>query len=626
MIEGFIRTNPSHTAKPWEFSMAERFTTGWLRPAAVVAALVCCNPATAADADRDPLKVWEVHLTIAADEFEAMQPRPGQPFPGFGPAPKQPVKPLDPGRQVHRNNFGFDLPWATGTIVIGGETFRGVGIRYKGNGTIADAVRTVKKSIKIDLDRFGGAGRFLGSKSINLHSGVADPSKLRETFGYGIYRAAGVLAPRTCFAEVRLTVPGKYDGELLGLYTLTEEVDKSFLRARFGTDAGLLMKPEGVRDIEDRGDDWDKYKKAYDPKRDATPEEGKRVVAFVKLVAKADDATFHKEIGSYLDVGTYLRFLAATAFVSNPDSFFVLGHNYYLYLHPKTNRFHFIPWDLDRAFANLPIMGTHDQQMNLSFVHPYPGTHRLTERILAMPGVAEKYRALLKELAATAFAKDRLLKELGTAEAAIKELLARDAKAGQARKDGAPTGFGSGKPPELRAFVEKRTASIAAQVAGTSKGFVPTGGFRIGDIMVGPMMESLDTDRDDKLSKEEWTAITKRLYEKAEKDADGRVDQKALATAMNGMFPKPPEGSPPPPPGFDLGKLMAEPIVARADANKDGKLTLDEMLAAANTIFEQFDKDKTEKLDSGAFADLLTELFPPPKFEPPAPKKDEPKK
>ena len=124
------------------------------------------------------------------------------------------------------------------------------------------------------------------------------------------------------------------------------------------------------------------------------------------LVQRADDATFRKEIGGFLDVDAYLRFLAVTAFVANADSFFVLGHNYYLYLHPKTNRLHFIPWDLDRAFANLPILGSNSRQMNLSLTHPYAGTHRLTERLLAVPGIGERYQKLLKELSATAFEKN----------------------------------------------------------------------------------------------------------------------------------------------------------------------------------------------------------------------------
>jgi len=190
-------------------------------------------------------EVLQFHLTIPAEEYAAMQPRPGRGFGMFGAPPRPPEKPADPAREVHKNTFGTDLPWAKGAVRIGEETFADVGVRYKGNGTILDAGRSAKKSFKVDLDRFGGTGKFQGSRAVNLHCGVADPSKYRETFGYGLYRAAGVPAPRTAFAEVRLTVPGKYAGELLGLYTVVEEVDRAFLRAHFGSDRGLLMKPEG---------------------------------------------------------------------------------------------------------------------------------------------------------------------------------------------------------------------------------------------------------------------------------------------------------------------------------------------------------------------------------------------
>src|SRR5262249_17943472 len=149
-----------------------------------------------------------------------------------------------------------------------------------------------------DLDHFGETARYQGLKTINLHCGAADPSKCRETLGYGLYRAAGVPASRTALAEVRLTVPGKHNQELLGVYTVVEEVDKGFLRAHFGTDKGLLMKPEGLRDFDYRGDDWNRYKKQYVPKRDATADESKRIIAFARLVHKAGDDEFRKEIGS----------------------------------------------------------------------------------------------------------------------------------------------------------------------------------------------------------------------------------------------------------------------------------------------------------------------------------------
>ena len=49
---------------------------------------------------------------------------------------------------------------------------------------------------------------------------------LPDLFRRFALRAAGVPAPRTAYAEVTLTVPGKFDREYLGLYTVIEQVDK----------------------------------------------------------------------------------------------------------------------------------------------------------------------------------------------------------------------------------------------------------------------------------------------------------------------------------------------------------------------------------------------------------------
>lgn len=424
-----------------------------------------------------PGKVLAVHLTFSAEEYAAIEPRTR---PGFGP-PKVPEK-ADPKREVHRNDFGADLPWGVGAVTVGDLVFDKVGIRYKGNGTIFDTARSIKKSFKIDLDRAGGKGRFGDAKTINLHCGVTDPTKCRETLGYELYRAAGVPAARTALAEVRITVPGKYDKQLLGLYTIVEHVGKPFLKDHFGSDKGLLLKPERLRDFKDLGDDWDRYQKNYAPSRDATAAEAARVIAFARLVDRADDATFAKEIGSYLDLDNYLRFLAATAFTANTDSFFTIGHNYYLYLHPTTHKLQFIPWDLDRAFANF---GNAQQNMDLSVMHPYGGSHRLTERLLALPAVGEKYQKLLKELVAGPFAKERLLKQLAGLEELVKEPRDRDLKAAAQRRErsgGSPFGV----PPALADFFMSRSESVAAQLEGKRKGFIPRGGPFPGGGLPGP--------------------------------------------------------------------------------------------------------------------------------------------
>ena len=605
----------------------------WLAVAVAATVLAPAGACRAADPKPgggafEPGKLHHVRLTFTPAEYAAIQPPAGS-MPRFGgpgaPPPKSPV-PKPGERELHRNMFGVDQPWGRAAVTIDGVTFPDVAVRYKGNGTFADATKTIKRSFRVDLDKHGGPGRFHGLTTLNLHCGVTDPSKLREPLGYALYNAAGVPAPRTAFAEVRLTVPGKFDDELLGLYTLLEPVDKAFTQARFGADGGLMMKPEGVRDFEDKGDDWAKYKDHYRAAREATPAEGRRLVAFAKLVAAADDAAFAKEVGSYLDVDGYLRFLAATAFISNADSFFALGHNYYLYLHPKTGKLHFVPWDLDRAFANFGIFGSAGKQMDLSLHQPYAGPHRLTDRLMAVPGVRDQYQAILKELAAGPYSKAKLHERLAGYEAVVKELRDKDLAAGAARKEPVGPAFTPGffgKPPTMETFVERRTASVAAQLAGTSKGHVPAaepGQWKVGDFLGEPALEDLDADKDGKVSRAEWAAAAEKLYADSPHDDAGRVDEKGITAGLGKRFPKPDGGMGGPP--FVPGTLFAAEIVERAGPDGDKKVTKDGLVSAAGKLFDEVDAKKAGALDEDGVGELFNKLFrQPPFFGPPPPKK-----
>lgn len=432
--------------------------------------------------------VRKLHLEISAKDFEVMEPTGGIRFPGMPGAPggfpgggaNRPERPAEKPTDVHKGGgFGFEFPWVHAVLTEDGKAYKNLGVRYKGNASYMMSTRGLKRNLKVEFDHYGEKGRFHGLEEINLNAGVMDPTKGREALAYSIFRAAGVPAPRTTFAEVTLTVPGKYDKELLGLYTVVEQVDKTFLKDRFKNAKGLLMKPDNVRSIDDLGEDWARYKDRYKAKREPSKEEAQRVIAFAKLVNKADDEQFRKEIGSYLDVDQFLRFTAANALVAHLDSFshFDFGHNYYLYLNPQSNKFVFIPWDLDLSLAGFPMGASPDQQLDLSVTQPYAGEHKLISRLLAIQDVNAKYQQILKDLTATCFSKEQLLKDVDAIEAATKDVIARETKAAAARKEGAG-GFGSrgggrfGPSPDLRTFVEKRTASVAEQLAGTSKGYV----------------------------------------------------------------------------------------------------------------------------------------------------------
>ncbi len=422
-------------------------------------------------------RLWNLELTIPAKDWEKMQPAGGPRFPGF---PGAPEKPAEKNGDVHKGStFGVEYPWVTGDLAAEGKTWKKVGLRFKGNFTYLSSANSLRRPLKIDIDRHDDKQRFHGLKKLNLNNGVTDPTRTIESLSYAVFRAAGVPAPRTALAQLTLTVPGKYDREFLGLYTLIEQVDKTFLKDRFKDGSGLLLKPEGLRGLEYLGEQWEPYQKRYQAKDEVSKKQQQRLIDFVRLVNKANDEQFRKEIGDYLDVDAFLRFLAANALLANLDSFLAFGHNYYLYLRPDTNRFVFIPWDVDLALGKWPPGGMQQQQAELSIRHPHAGENKLIDRLLAMKEVNEKYQKLLKELAGGCFSKERLLKDVDALEKAAREPLAREKKAADARREGVGGfGFGGpggmfGQPMSPRTFVEKRTASIAAQIDGKSQGHVP---------------------------------------------------------------------------------------------------------------------------------------------------------
>jgi len=446
----------------------------------VIGALVLANidaipaggPKPAGDAKDvfGPTKVWSVQLEIAASEYDAMQPAIGG-FGGPAPKPKKDAK----KRDSETNLFGAEFRWVEANFSADGKDLKKVGVRYAGDITYFVSMRGLKRPLAIAFDRSGE--RFHGLASVQLHSMPLDASQMREAIAFSAFRAAGVPSPRTAFVEVKLTVPGKHDKEYLGLYTAVENVDKTFLADRFGTEKGLLMKPTRMRGIDFLGDDWGPYQAQYRPQSEATKDEAKRVIDFAKLVNQASDADFRKQIDSFLDVDGFLRFMAANALASNLESFFALGNNYHLYLHPKTNKFVFIPGDLEFSYANYQLMGSPDQLMDLSITKPYPGQNKLPDRLLAIEGMDARYKKLLKDLSTTAFAKERLLTEAAAIEKATKAMRDKEAKAVIARKEPPPGfgGFGGKGPtaPDFKTFAEKRSASIAAQLAGKSTGYAP---------------------------------------------------------------------------------------------------------------------------------------------------------
>ena len=356
-----------------------------------------------------PTKVWKAHLTMTAAAWEAMQPRQGAGGGGFGFGGGG-ARFLGPegGRNGVAGRQGIEYDYVSATLQIDDWTFRDVAVRYKGNGSYLRATRagSDKISLKVDLNKNVKGQKLAGLTTINFQNNITDAGWMNEVLAYRLYRDAGALAPRTAYAQVYLTIDGRAEKRYLGLYSISENVDENFADDRFGTKKGAIFKPSTQELFMDWGADWSAYNQSYDPKTDLTEAQKQRVIAFGRLVSKATDQEFAAQIGDYLDLDDFARYFAVLVWIANHDSLLQNGQNFYTYLHPETNRMHFIAWDQDFSFGNGRI------NSGLSIHAPWSGNNRFLSRVFAVEAFRSKYLARMAEFSERLFLPDRFTQQV----------------------------------------------------------------------------------------------------------------------------------------------------------------------------------------------------------------------
>lgn len=430
--------------------------------------------------------VWTIHLRFTPEQWQAMQPKQTGGIQRGGRRGSFLQGP-EGGRNGIAAAFGFTFDYVHADLEFGTKSFKDVGVRYKGNGTFLSSQNSLKRSLKVDLNQFVKGQKLAGMSQLNLHNSVRDPSGMNEAVAYRLFREGGVPAPRTAFAKVYVTVPGKHNRQYLGLYNLVEDIGSGFLETHFSSKQGALFKPVTPSLFADQGDDWKAYNQTYDPKGDLTEEQKRRVIEFCKLVSSAPDDEFNAKLGDFIEIDNAARYLAITSWLTDLDGILGPGQNYYVHLHPKTQKFSFIPWDQDQPFGQFP-RGTQEQRENLSIRQPWTGENRFLKRLY---GNEAFKAALLKHLRAinkTLFEAPRIHAQVdelaGVLRAPIQEESAarlsefEKAAAGKELTVVMGPGFQGGTPvTPIKTFVDRRTKSVAAQLEGKSEGATITPGF-----------------------------------------------------------------------------------------------------------------------------------------------------
>lgn len=426
--------------------------------------------------------VWSVHLKFTTEQWAALKPKRVPAVPNLI-QPDGTVLLRNPKAQRSgvAGALGFDFEWTSGDLEFSGAVFTNVAVRFRGNGTYLGSLWGTKQSFKADLNKNVKGQELAGVRTLNFLNMIEDRSYMHDALGYELFRAAGVPSPRTAYAWLTMTVNGQFDRKPLGLYLMVENIDEDFAKGRFGSKKTPIFKPVTPRLFEYLGENWAAYAAIYDLKTMATPEETRRVIDFAKLLTSSDDAEFARRVGEYLDVKEFARYLAALVLVANYDSFLTYGQNYYMYLDRDTEKFGFMPWDMDQAWGSFPQFGTSVTRERASIWRPWVFSNRLLERLMKVEDFRTEYQESLDQLLETAFVPEKLWARIDELTPFIRDAISAESSFRLGLFDQAIStnwvaglrdgGEGPKRPVhQVKRFIVGRAESVRDQLEGRSKG------------------------------------------------------------------------------------------------------------------------------------------------------------
>lgn len=282
------------------------------------------------------------------------------------------------------------------SVSINGTVFDSVGVKYKGNSTYS--ANQTKNPFHIELDTYKEHD-YQGYKDIKLSNVAKDPSFLREVLSYQILRQY-MDAPLSNYANVSV------NGTLIGLYSNSESITKTFVNDRFGSKDNAFIKcnpPAGagpqsndLPNLEYLGQDSTNYYDAYELKSDG---------GWQELIDLCDTLNNESEsLDQIIDIDRALWMIAFNNVLVNLDSYSgQFAQNYYLY-RDDNGRFLPVVWDLNESFGRFSATGsisvnsTTAKQRMTHLLHENDSDYPLIQKLLANSTYRKMYIAHCKTM------------------------------------------------------------------------------------------------------------------------------------------------------------------------------------------------------------------------------------
>lgn len=423
--------------------------------------------------------VWDVHLTFQYDDF------------------------IDSLLWTHEADT-----YLVATFQWEDEIVDSVGVKFKGNSSFQ--IPSNKKSLKIDFNRFFDDQTFLGLKKLNLNNCFKDPTFLREKLMMEVLNQY-VPSIRCSFARVYL------NGHYWGLYTLVEQVDKTFCKSRFGNgEDGNLYKGDPHGTLQWMGSDPEPYGQNYEKVTNEEDDDWSDLIDFIDIVNNTQTESLEDSLESRFQLVEWLKFAAVNNFLVNLDSYLGPGHNYFLYHREDIDKFIHLPWDMNEAFGTFRFGLNPGQLMNMPiFWDPPPPNFRpLVVRPFQIEEIRNIYRSIYAIILEEALHPDTLNPRIDELADLIREDVYADslkhfssANFETNLEEDLPAGpnnvtFG------LKSFLEARYSIISAQLEGTET---------FSQVTINEFMASNDAAYADEFGEyDDWIELANPNYEEVD--------------------------------------------------------------------------------------------------------------
>lgn len=333
-------------------------------------------------------------------------------------------------------------------VTIDGTTVRNVGIRLKGNGslaalrspdgrvapaslaadgedgavtaTTAAASPTAAASADDDVlstadpqtlpwlvrfNEFGSDQRYQGHREIALRIApkITTATGLNEAMSLSLLADHGDAAAKVSYSTFSV------NGGAAALRLVLENPDEQLAAEDF-PDGGALYKALSTGTFAYRGEDPLGYEDAFRQITGKGQQDLQPVIDLVRWANEASDAEFDAGLASRVDVASFARYVAWQDLLGNTDDMAGAGQNYLLFYDILTDRFTVATWDMNLAFDAdadaAPLLApTRTTVTGL-------GGHVLKERFLATPAFRDEVYEAYRELYRTYFAGGRALQVL----------------------------------------------------------------------------------------------------------------------------------------------------------------------------------------------------------------------